>query len=100
MSNHALKERKQDNPYEIWTNPQGWEWRVLKKWQVDDAKPYGRWFCAVRSPFTYGDFEYGDTYVKDVKENAILVYRDPNYAVAAGLDPVGGEVMLAGLEKQ
>jgi len=71
LKNECLKERKVDNSYEIWKTPDGaWEWRVLKKWQVDDDKPYARWFCAVKSPFTYGSWEYGDVYVKDIKENA------------------------------
>jgi hypothetical protein len=70
--NLFLKERKVDDPYEIWQTPDGtWEWRVLKKWQIDDNKPYARWFCAVKSPYTYGNFDYGDTYVKDIKANAV-----------------------------
>jgi len=70
MANPCAKTRPLDNPYEIWVNNSGWEWRVLKKWQVDDNKPYARWFCAVKSPFTYDSYEYGDCYVTDVKDNA------------------------------
>ena len=66
------KTRKVDNPYEVWKNVllPDWEWRVLKKWQspANEAKnKYARWFCAVKSPMTYGSWEYGDTYVSDVK---------------------------------
>ena len=68
--NECLKERKTENPYEIWVNDSGWEWRILKKWQVDDDKPYSRWFCAVKSPFTFGSFDMGDVYVKEIKEVA------------------------------
>jgi len=68
--NKCLKTRKVDNPYEIWTNAMGWEWRVLKKWQVDDNKPYARWFCAVKSPFTFGKYDYGDVYVSEIIGNA------------------------------
>ena len=70
MKNLCNKERKVDNPYEIWQNAfmPGWEWRVLKKWQADDNKPYARYFCAVKSPMTYGEWEYGDTYVTDIKQ--------------------------------
>lgn len=62
-----------DNPYETWKGfgpLAGWEWRVLKKYQTPEnekGNEYARWFCAVRSPMTYGEFEYGDTYVKDIK---------------------------------
>lgn len=71
LKNECLKERKTDNPYEIWVSADGtWEWRVLKKWQADDDKPYARWFCGVKSPFTFGSFEIGDVYVTEIKQNA------------------------------
>jgi hypothetical protein len=69
MKNTMAKTRPVDNPYETWKHGE-WEWRVLKKWQADDAKPFARWYCAVRSPLTYGQWEYGDTYVADVKRYA------------------------------
>ena len=80
--NLMAKTRPVDNPYEIWTceSPDGvWEWRVLKKWQKPSKEaenPYARWFCAVMSPHTYGSWEYGDTYVRDVKLMATKVYRE------------------------
>lgn len=72
--NLCAKTRKVDEPYEVYKGVDGgpldgWEWRVLKKYQTpeNEAKnEYARWFCAVRSPMTYGSWEYGDTYVKDV----------------------------------
>ena len=69
MKNTMLKTRFLDNPYEIW-QVGDWEWRVLKKWQADDNKQYARWYCAVKSPYTYGEYEYGDTYASEVKEMA------------------------------
>jgi len=77
MKNNCLKERKVDNPYEIWKSADGsWTWHVLKKWQVDDNKPFARWMCAVKSPMTYGEWEIGDVYVKEIKENAIRVQAE------------------------
>lgn len=67
--NPCAKSRTKEDPYEIWANNAGWTWRVLKKWQVDDDKPFARWFCFVTSPHVPGG-EYGDTYVKDIKANA------------------------------
>lgn len=62
--------RKIDNPYEIWTlSGTEWEWRVLKKYQSPEQEAknqYARWFCAVRGPGTYGGYDYGDTYVRDI----------------------------------
>ena len=68
--NLFLKVRKVDNPYEVWKSPDGtWETRVLKKWQIDDNKPYARYFTATKSPFTHGSWEYGDMYVSELKKN-------------------------------
>lgn len=89
MKNLCGRTRKVTDPYEIWQSPDGsWEWRVLKKWQSPDNEknnPYARWYCAVKSPMTYGDWEYGDTYVKDVVTYARLVKGSPDLnAVMAG----------------
>jgi len=76
------KMRGKDDPYEVWKSRDGsWEWRVLKKWQADDDKPYARWFCAVKSPFTQGEWDMGDTYVADIKRHAVKV--DPSIIDAA-----------------
>tara|TARA_R100001244_G_scaffold41305_1_gene37085 strand:- start:70 stop:303 length:234 start_codon:yes stop_codon:yes gene_type:complete len=70
--NECGKTRKTDDPYEIYQGMNGFEWRVLKKYQnsENEAKnPYARWFCAVKSNFTYGEFELGDVYVSEIKMN-------------------------------
>lgn len=77
--NKCGKMRKIEEPYEIWTNNSGWEWRVLKKYQTPSKEaenPYARWMCAVKSPFTYGGYDYGDTYVKDVTQHAKMIMGD------------------------
>ena len=33
--NECGKTRKTDDPYEVWTGANGFEWRVLKKYQVN-----------------------------------------------------------------
>ena len=74
MKNECGKTRDVENPYETWVNREaGWEWRVLKKYQRLDkeaANPYARWFVAVKSPFTHGSYDYGDTYVSEITSNA------------------------------
>lgn len=72
MKNDCLKTRPVSNPYEIWKNDSGWTWKVLKKYQADDSKPYGRWFCWVSSPFM-PDGEMGDVYVSEIKGQATKV---------------------------
>ena len=77
VRNECAKTRPASDPYEIWQSPdRQWTWKVLKKWQVDDNKPFARWFCHVTSPFCPGG-ELGDTYVKDVKAYARRVAIDP-----------------------
>ena len=77
--NPCKKERKVDNPYEIWKGigqAEGWEWRVLAKTQApkNEAKnPNSTWFCGVKSPFTYDSFELGSVYATEVKESAVQV---------------------------
>lgn len=74
MKNTMGKMRTKEHPYEIWEAP-GWTWLVLKKWQANDNKPFARWFCAVQSPYTYGSYELGDCYVKDIVTHARCTYR-------------------------
>jgi hypothetical protein len=69
--NPCGKMRSVNDPYEVWQSYDGqWTWKVLKKWQVDDSKPFARWFCAVKSPFTFGEYEMGDVYVEEIKQAA------------------------------
>ena len=76
MKNLMGKSRKEDNPYLVFQNDAGWTWKVLKSWQADNGKPYGRWFCAVSSPMTYGESELGDVYVAEVMRYGRLVDYD------------------------
>jgi hypothetical protein len=72
------KTRDVEHPYEIW-EADGWEWRVLKKYQTPEKEqenPYARWFLATKSPYTYGDFELGDGYVKDVTDYAVCTFKE------------------------
>lgn len=83
MKNLQLKTRPIDKPYEIWKgrvmiggDVLNMEWRVLKKWQVNDDKPYARWFVGAKSEATFGEWEYGDTYVKEIKTFGTKVSSD------------------------
>lgn len=65
------KTRRLENPYAVYTNSQGWEWRILKTYQHPDKEKtnqYARWYVAARSPMTYGSWEYGDTYVTEIQQ--------------------------------
>ena len=76
MANPFAKSRKTDAPYAIYQAPGGWEWRVLKTYKApeNEAKDqYARWMVAAKSENTYGSFEMGDTYAKDVLTYGRLV---------------------------
>ena len=69
--NMCGKTRKIEEPYEVWTGPNGFEWRVLKKYQKPEneaSNPYARWFFADKSNFTYDSWEMGDVYVSEIKD--------------------------------
>jgi hypothetical protein len=69
------KIRQKTNPYEIWRSSDGWEWRVLRKYQTPEkeaSNPYARWMCFVTSPFCPRG-EFGDTYVNEIKSQATKV---------------------------
>ena len=75
IKNQCGKTRPVEDPYEILENPRsGFVFRVLKKYQRPDKEaenPYARWFVATKSPFTYGNWELGDGYVRDITRNSI-----------------------------
>lgn len=55
-------------PYAIFISGD-WEWRVLKRYQSMEKEadnPNALWLCAVKSPYTGDEWEYGDTYVHDI----------------------------------
>lgn len=70
MKNTQAKTVSRENAYEIWqTLDKSWTWYIRKKWQVDDNKPFARWFCDVVTPIV-PEGETGDVYVKEIKEVA------------------------------
>ena len=77
VKNECGKTRKLDNPYEVWECRMGFdtgeviniEYRILKKYQTpkkEAENPFARWYTAAKSEATFGSWEYGDTYVRDI----------------------------------
>lgn len=73
------KSRSIDTPYAVYrgNGPFGrTEVRVLKTYQTVDkerSNPYARWLVAVKSEFTYGSFDMGDSYIKEAIMGLTLV---------------------------
>ena len=73
VKNECGKTRDVENPYEVWkcNHPLigEMEYRVLKKYQTpkkEAENPFARWFVAAKSEATFGSWEYGDNYIKDI----------------------------------
>lgn len=65
--------RNVNEPYEVWrstgTELGDIEWRVLKKYQTPEKEaenPYARWLVAAKSDATFGSYDIGDTYIRDI----------------------------------
>src|SRR5437868_10866532 len=71
-NNPCAKTVTLENAYEVWQSYDGsWTYFVLKKYQTPEKEaqnPYARWYCDVSSPLTQGRLDYGDTYVRTVKD--------------------------------
>jgi len=71
------------NAYATYVDRFDFEYKVLKTYQRSDKErdnPGARWHVATKSPFTFGSYEYGDGYVKDIlSNNAGLVSATPEW---------------------
>jgi len=43
-----------------------WTWKVLQAPVTNPDKPFASWLCAVSSPYTFGGYDMGDTYINDI----------------------------------
>ena len=81
------KSRPKTSPFAIYKSAQGWTWHVCKTYKSPESEAkdqYARWFVWASSPFTYGDFEGGDTYARDVLNFGRLVAADPEWLAVCG----------------
>jgi hypothetical protein len=83
------KGRDVENPYATF-RAGGFEIRVLKTYKLaknEVGDQYARWCTVARSPLTYGSWEYGDTYRKEVLDNFQLTYASAEFVEAYRDDP-------------
>lgn len=62
-----------------------WTYHVLKTYQTpakERANQYAAWVMAVKSPHTFGSYDMGDTYIRDVVNNATCVWATREFADA------------------
>lgn len=80
------KSRPQTAPYAIYRAGNMF-WHVCKTYKApeNEAKDtYARWFVWAKSPHTWGEFEGGDTYRRDVVQLGRLVACTPEWLEAHG----------------
>jgi hypothetical protein len=77
QNNPFSKRVTENNPYAIYVdNRLNFEYRVLKTYQRRDKEnnnDQARWHFATKSPFTYGNYEFGDAYIRDILPNCALI---------------------------
>ncbi len=85
MSKNPLgKSRKVENPYATFMAGE-FEIRILKTYKLaknETNDPYARWFTVAKSPMTFGSWEYGDSYRKEITDNFRLTYASPEFSEA------------------
>ena len=82
------KSRDKDKPYAIY-EAGDFVFHVCKTYQRPDkerANEYARWFVWAKSPMTYGSFEGGDMYIKELENFAHLTHAEPEWLEAYKLD--------------
>ncbi len=80
------KSRPQNQPYAIY-KAGDWTWHVCKTYKAPESEAkdtYARWFVWAKSPHTWGEFEGGDTYRRDVVQLGRLVACTPEWLEAHG----------------
>jgi len=78
MPNPFSKTVDKETPYAIYKSANGdIEWRVLKTYKMpkNEVKdPYARWMVAAQSEATFGGWDLGDTYAREVMDYGHLTY--------------------------
>ena len=82
--NPLSKCRDIDNPYATFIAG-NWEIRVLKTYKIpknENGDQYAKWYTATKSPMTYGSWEYGFNYRREITDNFRLIFASPEFIEA------------------
>jgi len=87
MANPFGKTRDVDNPYAVYVGYSHAlgpiEVRILKRYKgsvkTEAKDPYARWFTAAKSDATFGNWEYGDQYAANVRDQYKLFDGEPEW---------------------
>ena len=86
MANPFAKTRQASDPYAVY-RAGDLTWHVIKTYKLaknEAGDPYARWMVAAKSDATFGSFELGDTYARDVRSFGQLIAATPAWLEAYG----------------
>ena len=80
MKNLMNKTRKIENPYATFQKGT-FVSQVLRAYttKLPEENQHVRFYTAAKSDNTYGSYEYGDVYIKELTDNLELVYASPEF---------------------
>lgn len=80
MKNLMNKTRKIDNPYATFKMG-NFVSQILRAYstKTPEDNPHVAWYTGAKSDHTYGSYEYGDTYIKEITDNLELVFASPEF---------------------
>ena len=77
MKNLMNKTRTAENPYATFQNGSLVS-HVIRAYSTKQDK-FSRWYTVAKSDMTFGSYEYGDMYIKEITDNLELVYASPEF---------------------
>ena len=82
MKNLMNKTRTAENPYATFKKG-NFVSHVIRAYGKSAIAPeenvWASWYTVAKSDLTYGAYEYGDAYIKEITDNLELVYASPEF---------------------
>jgi len=80
MKNLMNKTRTAENPYATFEKG-SFVRQILRAYTTETPEEnlHASWFTCTKSDLTYGDYEFGDSYITESTDNLELVYASPEF---------------------
>ena len=81
MKNLMNKTRTAENPYATFHGNNNFVSHVIRAYSIKtpEENPHVAWFTIAKSDDSFGSYEYGDVYIKELTDNSELVYASPEF---------------------
>tara|TARA_R110002124_G_scaffold228922_1_gene394228 strand:+ start:88 stop:438 length:351 start_codon:yes stop_codon:yes gene_type:complete len=77
MKNLMNKTRTAENPYATFEKG-SFVSHVIRAYTTKQEE-FSRWYTVAKSDMSFGQYEIGDTYIKEITDNLELVYASPEF---------------------